>query len=134
MAFNVNRTQVHISSNGKWTPYEHVPLSQPLPYKMVVERMDGSLFTIPVGTIITKETVSHDQRLLIKKMVIPEGVLKIDDNALLGSSVSMITFPSSLETIGSLGLGECKYLNESDLTIPPHARVHRYAFFKTNSK
>ena len=62
---------------------------------------------------IAQNAFSNDQTLT--KVVIPEGVESIQDEAFLGCSLNEITLPSTLKSIGNWGL-ECPFLTQ--LYIP----------------
>ena len=81
-------------------------------------------------TAIGENAFSDDDRL--EKVVIPEGVKRIENQAFLGSSISGITLPETLEYIGMWAFQDCESLDT--IIIPKNTQLEERAFYGTSFK
>ncbi len=81
-------------------------------------------------TAIGENAFSDDDRL--EKVVIPEGVKRIENLAFFGSSISGITLPETLEYIGMWAFQDCESLDT--IIIPKNTQLEERAFYGTSFK
>ena len=80
-------------------------------------REQGAIITVPDGTKII-EKGKYAGRGDIEKLVIPEGVVEIGDEALIFcDQLVSVTLPSTLKKIGKSAFQECVNLSEINFPI-----------------
>jgi hypothetical protein len=79
-------------------------------------------------TAVTSVYTHAFETSAITSVIIPEGYISIEGNAFFGcESLSSVTFPTTLKTLGNMAFGNCAVLEKVDLSetlltaIPPFA-------------
>lgn len=95
-------------------------------------KVEGPEVVIPQGvTEIAKGVFYNNQQ--IKKVVLPEGLKKIANEAFIFSSVEEINFPSSLVTIEQDAFNQCRKLKRIDLSKTKLTEIPASAFYAAQS-
>ena len=79
-----------------------------------VERIQDGTYFIKSGTTVISKMAFSDNNL-IKRVVIPSSVTKIDEDAFAGSSITEVDIPSSVQTIGFGAFSKCADLTKVTL-------------------
>ena len=83
--------------------------------------MGANCVNIPDDGSVTK--IAHDtflDRVELKQISIPEGITEIRARAFLGTSLTKVVLPQSLERIGSYAFNGCRHM--TDVYIGPNVR------------
>lgn len=89
--------------------------------KSITVSSDNKTYTMPEGSNVLIRTASNSVVLGINKVVIPEGIRRIENGAFNGiRTITSITIPASLQSIGNWAFDACDALQDvyiSNLTV-----------------
>lgn len=133
-AYNVaSGNEVYTSVDGVlYGPYQSPyddEVASPVSDKTLVQYPAGnsdSTYTVQQGTVVIGDCAFGGSKN-ISTVILPEGIKKIDAYAFNESSVSQISIPSTVTTIGKQAFGKCTSLKS--ITVPASVTNFDSAFY-----
>ncbi len=119
-------TVEYVSADGAFSGAEEL--------QEIVVDSASEYYTAPDGVLFTKDKtrlVCYPRAKVGTSYDIPEGVKELGTSAFEGSSLSGVTFPSTLERIASKCFNECLRLGSADLSATAVTEIGQQAFRST---